>query len=300
MNVCFGDCHETQSDEKVDINAAIYDEKNCNPKVIAIEGAAEEYNKAVTLLWTYTNGKDIPEKLLPKNFRMWQIAGSQHFYLYLTFPASRIENPENILNANPITRCALISLGNWTRKRGEEPSPSLYPSHRKGTLAPFLQQQIGFPNIPGVTYTGDHFVTTQIDFHHQPPIKGYPYPSYVCKNNSDGNEIDGIIMPQITVPIGTYTGWNYYTKGFAQGALAAEVGSFIVFAKKLSDRLATGDPRSSLAERYQSASDPTGVTTYTNLITAAANALVSKGYILESDVSGIVTSATQQYITAST
>src|SRR5437764_1927580 len=33
------------------------------------------------------------------------------------------------------------------------------------------------------------------------------YPSYVSKTDSDGNEVAGVRLPDVTVPLATYTGW---------------------------------------------------------------------------------------------
>ena len=39
------------------------------------------------------------------------------------------------------------------------------------------------------------------------PANGPIYPSYVPKTDSDGNDIAGIRLPELTVPLATYTGW---------------------------------------------------------------------------------------------
>ena len=40
------------------------------------------------------------------------------------------------------------------------------------------------------------------------PANGPIYPSYVPKTDSDGNDIAGIRLPELTVPLATYTGWG--------------------------------------------------------------------------------------------
>src|SRR6516164_7965556 len=39
------------------------------------------------------------------------------------------------------------------------------------------------------------------------PLNGLIYQSYVPKVDSDGNDIAGIRLPELTVPLATYTGW---------------------------------------------------------------------------------------------
>ena len=112
---------------------------------------------------------------------------------------------------------------------GIAPPPSRVPRLSDGTLVPPLPQAaVGFPNIPGVTYTGlkttryllDYGAELLRDRHRddQPaacsrapyqdnPANGPIYPSYVPKTDSDGNEIAGVRLPDVTVPLATYTGW---------------------------------------------------------------------------------------------
>ncbi len=79
------------------------------------------------------------------------------------------------------------------------------------------------------------------------------YPVYAMKVNKDGNGIDGVRLPDITVPIATYTGWNRTKVGFGgDNRLCTASGSFIPFAATKAERLASGDPRLSLKERYPS------------------------------------------------
>ena len=74
------------------------------------------------------------------------------------------------------------------------------------------------------------------------------YDTYVSAVDDDGNEIAGIRLPPIAVPLGTYTGWNVYRAQPQE--LADRDGSLIPFARTRAERVATGDPRPSLEERY--------------------------------------------------
>ena len=42
----------------------------------------------------------------------------------------------------------------------------------------------------------------------QPPHVGKAFPVLVPQVNADGNELGGIHLPEIAVPLATYTGWN--------------------------------------------------------------------------------------------
>ena len=54
-----------------------------------------------------------------------------------------------------------------------------------------------------------------------------------------------------TVPLATYTGWALRS-GAAGGDGCEGSGQYIPFAKTKADRMATGDPRRSIEERYPS------------------------------------------------
>ncbi len=83
------------------------------------------------------------------------------------------------------------------------------------------------------------------------PVNGPIYPSYVPKTDSDGNEIAGVRLPDVTVPLATYTGWALRAGSHANDGCEA-AGQYIPFARTAADRVATGDPRPSIEERYPS------------------------------------------------
>jgi hypothetical protein len=72
----------------------------------------------------------------------------------------------------------------------------------------------------------------------------------VTKVDADGNEVAGIRLPDIAVPLGTYTGWNLYKAPFPEGELCDRDGTYVPFAATRAEREAAGDPRPSLEERY--------------------------------------------------
>jgi hypothetical protein len=82
-------------------------------------------------------------------------------------------------------------------------------------------------------------------------VNGPVYPSFVPKTDRDGNDIAGVRLPDVTVPLATYTGW-----GLRRGAQANDgcesTGQYIPFAKTTADRQSSGDPRRSIEERYAS------------------------------------------------
>jgi len=125
----------------------------------------------------------------------------------------------------------------------------------------------------------------------QPPAIMGEYPVYVMTVNKDGNGVDGIRLPEITVPAATYTGWNRSKPGYGGDyRLCTASGSFIPFAKTKAQRLASGDPRLSLEERYPNHD------TYVKKVEQAAKKLMRERFLLKEDAQKIIDAATKSTI----
>ena len=83
------------------------------------------------------------------------------------------------------------------------------------------------------------------------PANGPIYRAYVPKTDSDGNDIAGVRLPDVTVPLATYTGWALRSGVWANDGCEAS-GQFIPFPRTEADHIATGDPRLSVEARYPS------------------------------------------------
>jgi hypothetical protein len=80
-------------------------------------------------------------------------------------------------------------------------------------------------------------------------VNGPVYPSFVPKTDKDGNDIAGVRLPDVTVPLATYTGWGLRSGPQANDGCES-TGQYIPFAKANAERQASGDPRLSIEERY--------------------------------------------------
>jgi hypothetical protein len=200
--------------------------------------------------------------------------------------------PRNPLRPNVALRALLVDLDAWVTA-GTAPPASQMPRVADGTLVPPLPQEgYGFPRIPGIVYNGVHHTGDLWNFGPDfdkgflavlpPKLVGTPYPVFVPKADLDGNDIAGIRLPEVAVPVATYTGWALRADGL-DGCDAN--GQKLDFAKTKAERLAAGDPRPSLEERYADHA------AYVQRVSQAAQALEHERFMLEEDVVATVAAA---------
>ena len=101
--------------------------------------------------------------------------------------------------------------------------------------------------------------------------------------DADGNEVAGIRLPPIAVPLATYTGWNVYKAQPSE--LCDRDGSYIPFAKTKAEREAAA------IRGRRSRSATARATTYVAKVKAAADALVRERLLLPADAAAYVRAA---------
>ena len=112
------------------------------------------------------------------------------------------------------------------------------------------------------------------------PANGPIYPSYVPKTDSDGNDIAGIRLPELTVPLATYTGWGLRSGVWANDGCESS-GQYIPFKATKAERKAAGDPRPSVQERYPS------FAMYRSAVARAIDHLVRNRFMLCEDAGDV-------------
>ena len=233
--------------------------------------------------------------------RIYVIASAQHNSPFGSEPEK--DDSQQLANPLPGRRHSARVDGGIGSLGGADvsPPPSRYPRADEGTLVPPDPRRVGFPRIPGVRFHGLHNRQLFLDYgpnihrglmdvHPPRQIGNRAYTILVPKVDSDGNDIAGIRLPSVEVPLGTYTGWNLRPEGLAEDELSGLLGSFIPFARTKSERQKTGDPRPSLEERYRDQAD------YVQCVARAARALVEKRYLLPDDAARIINEAEQKQI----
>jgi hypothetical protein len=140
----------------------------------------------------------------------------------------------------------------------------------------FYETGIATINPPVIHVTGNHLPTTPTAYQDN-PANGPIYPSFVPKTDSDGNDIAGVRLPDVTVPLATYTGWSLRRGAQADDGCEGS-GQMIVFKKTAADRNTPQgiDPRPSVAERYQSFNDY-----YAKVVKAIDNLVAQRLYLCE-------------------
>jgi hypothetical protein len=103
--------------------------------------------------------------------------------------------------------------------------------------------------------------------------------------DADGNEPSGVASVLHQAPLGSYLGWNVTAAGFNKGSNCGLVGGYVPFAKSKAERMAAGDPRLSLEERYGSHEK------YVAAVRAAAARLVHDRFLLQEDADRLIAEA---------
>lgn len=242
---------------------------------------------------------------LPSTMRLYHLASTQHggSSPVAAFPPAATPVCQQLPNANSYTynlRALLIALENWV-VNGTTPPASRYPRISKGTLVHV--DQVKFPLIPNVSEELGVLLNQRSFYNRGPQFDGYDESGYESVEppvpiadytmlapqvNADGNDIDGVHSLQLMVPLGTYTGWNTRAAGYGEGDACDLTGSFIPFPTTAAAAAADGDPRTPIAARY-----PT-TAAYDSAVQAAAQKLVTQGFLLPSDESAAVTNVETQ------
>lgn len=253
---------------------------NTCPKIVHSDSETELWQGRASLLVTDPAGRHVE---LPDRVRVYLIAGTQHGGgrgVHVASPSQGIcQNLNNPLALQQIRMALSVALYEWV-VNGIEPPASRFPTLKNGGLV--AADTVGFPEIPGVTYSGSYNGLHLHDHRSLPPKDGETYPVSVGRVDDDGNMVDGIRHPNLSVPIATHTGWNLRRLGFGAGDQCAGTGSFIPFAVDRAEREALGDPRVSLGERY-----PTRAA-YVRAVSRAADDLVDDRLLLPRDAATIV------------
>ncbi len=265
------------------------------PKVFYTNSSYEYWGRAASLIHTDLAGERDVEPL--GNVRIFLFAGTQHGPANFPPQVTLGQQPANPLDFRWSMRALLQAMTRWTADEAEPP-PSRYPRLSDSTLV--AADRLGFPALPGVrtstrvhkAYRADYgprFIAEGV-VTQEPPRIGRAFPTLVPAVNEDGNEIAGVRMPELAVPLATYTGWNLFNaKSGPEHEISSMVGSYIPFARTRAEREALGDPRPSIEERYGSRAE------YLGQVAEAGLQLIQDGLLLDSDLPRVVRNALRHW-----
>ena len=262
------------------------------PKVFYTNSSYEYWGRAASLIHTTLDGAaDAP---LLDNVRVYSFAGGQHGPG--RFPPRRTsgQQPSNPNDYSWFLRSLVLAMDGWIDDDAASPPASIYPRIADGDLV--APDVIGFPDLPGVGQPAEPHLAYRAVYGPafrtegivtvQPPEVLSAFPILVPAVDADGNETGGLMMPEVAVPLATYTGWNLFRGGAGPtDVLSSMQGSYIPFPLTGEDRARTGDLRRSIEERYGSRA------AYLGQVTEAALALADRGYLLAADLAPILTRA---------
>jgi hypothetical protein len=256
----------------------------CDPLLIETNTSTEYWQKGASLLHTDPLGKR--DVTLPENSRVYLIAGSQHGgRAGATSDPGPNVNPRNPHNPMPALRALLVALDEWVAC-GRPPPASRVPALADGTLT--APDATGFPAVPDAAVARfTNAISPPGDWVDPSPPRR-TYRTLVPSVDADGNEVAGIRLPDIAVPLASYTGWNEYRAPYPAGELADRDGSYLPFAADQAAREANGDPRPSIAERYANRVD------YAAKVKAVTDALVRERVLLQEDADRYIERARQE------
>jgi hypothetical protein len=272
--------------------------ENVVPKIFFSNTSYEYSGRAASLIHTTADAKS--DAAIGPNLRIYHFTGLQHYSG--PFPPARGEGsllgraPQSPLPIRFFWRAMIANMDAWVRA-GTAPPPSVYPTIAAHTLVPL--GEYAFPRIPRVELPSEANIGYRLDFGPdwrdgilalQPPHVGKPFPILVPQVDADGNELGGIHLPEISVPLATYTGWNLRDPsiGAASQRLPFE-GSFLPFPKNAAERQQLGDPRKSIAERYPDRA------TYLERFARAADELIQQRWLLPEDRTPLLQRGEQEW-----
>jgi len=265
------------------------------PKIFYTNSEYEYWGRAASLIHTTVDGKaDAP---LMDNVRIYLLSAGQHGPS--AFPPTQTigQQRNNPLDYRWAMKALLVAMDRWTAT-GALPPPSRYPRISDGTLV--APDKLRFPKVPGVTTTtavhrayradyGPRFATEGI-VTVEPPKIGTAFPILVPQVDADGNGVAGIRMPELAVPLATYTGWNLFNdRSGPTDVLSSMQGSYVPLPRNAAERARTGDPRAVVDDRYRDKDH------YLGLVTKAAQDLIDRGYLLAEDLGVVVKNAAKHW-----
>jgi hypothetical protein len=249
------------------------------PKIFYTNMAAEYWGAGRVAALTHTTpdgGKDIA---FPENVRSYFFASTSHgpspFPPTAQIKGAPLANP---VNANPAILALRLAMHRWVSE-GVEPPPSVHPKLSDGTLVP--TREVKWPKVPGMAAPNAVKAGGRVRNPQLPggAGEGTELPLLVPQCDADGNDLGGIRMPEVDVPLGTGTGWVFRPAVFGSPhEFYLLRGAWVPFSRTKAERVSRSDPRLSLEERYG------GRSAYLEQVKSAVEKLIERRFLSDADL----------------
>jgi hypothetical protein len=268
------------------------------PRIFFSNTSYEYWGRVASLIHISADGTQ--DVSISDQVRIYHFTGLQHYSV--PFPPEKGtgdelgQQPQSPLPIRYFWRSMIANMDAWVHSDTLPPA-SNYPRIADGNLVTL--EKYAWPAIPGVNRPHEASQAYRLDFGPdwqqgilsiQPPKVGPAFPVLVPQVNADGNERDGVRLPEITVPLATYAGWNLRDPsiGAPEQRVSFEA-SYLPFPRTAAERQKTGDPRKSIAERYASRED------YLTQYKKAVDDLVQQHWILPEDRAALLHRGEQEW-----
>jgi hypothetical protein len=260
------------------------------PKIFYTNTATEYWGGGRVAALTHTNVGGTQDIAFPANVRSYFFAGTSHgpapFPPTAQAKGAPLADP---INATATVNALRAAMHRWVAE-GAEPPPSVYPTFAAGTLTPVAG--IHYPQVPGIAAPN----TVKTGGRVRNPLcpdgagAGAELPLLVPQVDADGNDLGGIRMPDLAVPLGTAAGWVFRPPSMGSpDTLVMLRGAWTPFAATKLQREKTGDPRLSLEERYTSKDE------FMAKVHAAIQQLIDQGLMMDSDLEPQMKQASERW-----
>jgi Alpha/beta hydrolase domain len=268
------------------------------PRIFFSNTSYEYWGRVASLIHISADGEQ--DVSISDQVRIYHFTGLQHYSV--PFPPEKGtgdelgQQPQSPLPMRYFWRSMIANMDAWVHSDTPPPA-SNYPRIADGNLVTL--EKYAWPAIPGVNRPHEASQAYRLDFGPnwqqgilsiQPPKVGPAFPVLVPQVNEDGNERDGVHLPEITVPLATYAGWNLRDPsiGAPEQRVSFEA-SYLPFPRTAAERQKTGDPRKSIAERYAGRED------YLTQYQKAVDDLVHQRWILPEDRAALLHRGEQEW-----
>jgi hypothetical protein len=260
------------------------------PKIFYTNMAAEYWGAGRAGALTHTTPDGTQDIALPENVRSYFFASTSHGPASFP-PTSQVKGSPlaNPVNANPAILALRLAMHRWVSE-GVTPPPSVHPKLSDATLVPI--NDVRWPKVPGLAIPNTVKAGGRVCNPQLPDGAGESteLPLLVPQCDADGNDLGGIRVPDVAVPLGTGTGWVFRPAAFGSPhEFYLLRGAWVPFAKTIAERQAANDPRPSLEERYANKS------TYLDQVKAAVQKLIEQGFLTTADLEPQLKQASERW-----